>query len=185
MVFYVGGQPPISRDLPVHPALSWVCKDSPTGRTIVQGKELYRKIVALVLPWAVASVELCHESKEIRVQVERSRGASFRWSENDCECPIHDPAEPRRWRHLDSCQFKTVLIASTPRSRCTESRTRPFQGRRRKVVSRSFLISWPSIILRYRKRSQGPRECEKTSWKEALNNPKRAEARGKVRKTKK
>ncbi len=140
MVFYVGGQPPISRDFPVHPALSRICKDSPTGRTIVQGKEHYRKIVALVLPWAVASVELCHESHEIRVQVERSHGASFRWSENDCECPIHDPAEPRRWRHLDSCQFKTVLIASTPRSRCTTHGVKNTTFPRKETESRVTIV---------------------------------------------
>ncbi|MFG0261911.1 MAG: transposase family protein, partial [Novipirellula sp. JB048] len=30
----------------------------------------------------------------------------------------HDHTETRRSRHLDSCQFKTILIARIPRVKC-------------------------------------------------------------------
>jgi len=33
--------------------------------------------------------------------------------------PVHE-WERRRWRHLDSCQFKTVLVAAVPRVQCEE-----------------------------------------------------------------
>jgi transposase len=54
----------------------------------VQDKELYQQILGLVSPWTVASVELDHQAQEIRVQVEHPRGAKFRCSECDCECPM-------------------------------------------------------------------------------------------------
>ena len=31
---------------------------------------------------------------------------------------LYDHREERRWRHLDSCQFQTYLVASLPRVRC-------------------------------------------------------------------
>lgn len=34
-------------------------------------------------------------------------------------CPRHDKRE-RRWRHLDTCQYQTVLVADVPRVRCQE-----------------------------------------------------------------
>ncbi len=32
--------------------------------------------------------------------------------------PVYDHREERTWRHLDSCQFKTYLVASVPRVKC-------------------------------------------------------------------
>jgi len=32
--------------------------------------------------------------------------------------PGYDCAEERRWRHLDTCQFRTVLTAPVPRVQC-------------------------------------------------------------------
>lgn len=84
----------------------------------MQDKELYQHILGLSSPWTVADVQLDHEAEEIRVRVEHPRGAKFRCPDCDCDCPIHDHAAERRWRHLDSCQFKTLLIAAPPRVKC-------------------------------------------------------------------
>ena len=35
-------------------------------------------------------------------------------------CPLHDHTESRRWRHLDTCQYQTLLYAATPRTNCPE-----------------------------------------------------------------
>lgn len=84
----------------------------------MQDKELYQQILGLSSPWTVADVQLDHVAQEIRVRVEHPRGATFRCPECDCDCAIHDHAVERRWRHLDSCQFKTLLIAAPPRVKC-------------------------------------------------------------------
>ena len=34
--------------------------------------------------------------------------------------PLYDHAPERRWRHLDTMQFETVLVARTPRVNCPE-----------------------------------------------------------------
>lgn len=86
----------------------------------MQDKELYQHILGLKSPWTVSAVELDHEQEEIRVRVVHESGAKFRCPECDAELSCHDHAEERRWRHLDSCQFKTYLVARVPRVKCPE-----------------------------------------------------------------
>jgi transposase len=82
--------------------------------------ELYRAILGLESPWTVARVDL--DVKEQRVDVYAEHGKRKTWPCPECEaaCGLHDHDEERTWRHLDSCQFKTVLHARIPRVRCDE-----------------------------------------------------------------
>ena len=67
--------------------------------------ELYQQILGLVEPWRVESVTLKPQAREIEVRV---GFADTLWGCPQCQqrMQIHD-YEERRWRHLDSCQFKT------------------------------------------------------------------------------
>jgi len=82
--------------------------------------ELYRAILGLESPWTVARVDL--DVKEQRVDVYAEHGKRKTWPCPECEaaCGLHDHDEERTWRHLDSCQFKTVLHARIPRVRCDQ-----------------------------------------------------------------
>lgn len=86
----------------------------------MQDKELYQHILGLDSPWSVRDVELDGEAEEIRVHVDHPRGAKFRCPECSAELACHDHGEERRWRHLDSCQYRTILVARVPRVRCPE-----------------------------------------------------------------
>jgi transposase len=86
----------------------------------MQDKELYWHILGITSPWTVAKVELDVKAQEIVVAVEHPRGATFCCPECQLELPCYDHAEERRWRHLDSCQFKTILSARLPRVNCPE-----------------------------------------------------------------
>ncbi len=129
----------------------------------MQDRELYQQILGLSSPWTVADVQLDHEAQEIRVRVEHPRGTTFRCPECDCDCAIHDHADERRWRHLDSCQFKTLLIAAPPRVKCptTASRMRHFPRPKREVDSRCSLNVSQSTYCGRRKPSKVLKEsCE-------------------------
>jgi len=80
--------------------------------------ELYQRILGLESPWKVARVEL--DVKETRVDVYAEHSKRKTWPCPECEAPcgLHDHDEERTWRHLDSCQFKTILHARVPRIRC-------------------------------------------------------------------
>lgn len=82
--------------------------------------ELYQQILGLVSPWSVQSVKLDVASQEIAVHVDHPRGTLFKCPKCDKHLSCYDHGEERRWRHLDSCQFKTILVARIPRVECAE-----------------------------------------------------------------
>lgn len=81
--------------------------------------ELYQTILGLTSPWRVTAVELKKPEKQVVVTVGRP-------TEPGVECPqcgqtvsVYDHLE-RRWRHLDTCQYQTLLAARVPRANCPE-----------------------------------------------------------------
>lgn len=82
----------------------------------MQDIQLYEQILGLRAPWRVDSVKLKAKEQEIEVRVSF---ADTIWGCTECQqrMVIHD-YEERRWRHLDSCQFKTVIIARVPVVKC-------------------------------------------------------------------
>lgn len=81
-------------------------------------KDLYARILGIQLPWRVDDVELHLEAGEVVIRVSRERSG--------LGCPTCGQAVPgydtreRRWRHLDTCQYRTILIAEVPRLQCPE-----------------------------------------------------------------
>ncbi len=86
----------------------------------MQDKELYQHIIGLTSPWTVSGIKFDLPAEEIQVRVEHPPGTKFRYPECQKELASHDHAEERRWRHLDSCQYKTILIGRVPRVDCPE-----------------------------------------------------------------
>jgi len=85
----------------------------------VQDRDLYARILGLTDPWRVVDVQLDMGGGEVRVKVEAMADAQFACPECGKMCPRHDKRE-RSWRHLDTCQFKTILTAPVPRVSCGE-----------------------------------------------------------------
>lgn len=80
-------------------------------------RTLYQAILGLQAPWQVEHVELRMEPGEVEVWVAAVPETPFGCPECAAPSPIHDHVE-RRWRHLDTCQFRTVLCARVPRVHC-------------------------------------------------------------------
>lgn len=80
--------------------------------------ELYRHLLGIELPWTVAKVELSVQEKRVDIWVEHGEGLLWACPECGLEFPLYDHAEERAWRHLDSCQFQTILHARPPRVEC-------------------------------------------------------------------
>lgn len=79
-------------------------------------KDLYARILGIQLPWRVADVELQLEAGEVRIKLS-SEPDALRCPSCGRSAPGYDTRE-RRWRHLDTCQYRTVVIAAIPRVQC-------------------------------------------------------------------
>ena len=86
----------------------------------MQDHELYRRILGIESPWFVDSVDLRLESGEIHVHLRHDDVVD--WACPDCGAAskLHDHQPERRWRHLDTCQYQTILHAEPPRSDCRD-----------------------------------------------------------------
>jgi transposase len=86
----------------------------------MQDRQLYEQILGIASPWYVDRVELKLDQGEVRVYL--AHRADAVWSCPECgrECPLYDHAAERTWRHLDTCQYRTLLCATTPRTDCAE-----------------------------------------------------------------
>lgn len=84
----------------------------------MQDRELYQQILGLKSPWTVSQVSLSLQQQQVDVFVEHPAGTKFCCPECEQTLPCYDHTAERQWRHLDSCQFKTILHASIPRVDC-------------------------------------------------------------------
>jgi transposase len=83
----------------------------------MRDRDLYATILGIKAPWAVTDVKLDPGNKKVEVFLEHQGKTVC----PDCglECGRYDSRE-RRWRHLDTCQFSTILIAKVPRIDCPQ-----------------------------------------------------------------
>jgi len=143
--------------------------------------QLYQQILGLVAPWQVESVSLKAKEREIEVRV---GFADTLWGCPQCQkrMQIHD-YEERRWRHLDSCQFKTIIVSRVPIVRCPEH------------GSQAVAVPWAEKYARFTRLFErlaidvmlecsisGTCEILRISWDEADGIKQRAVKRGLARK---
>ena len=81
--------------------------------------DLYTRILGIQAPWRVADVEVDMPQGQVIVHVERKAGAQPCCPTCSKPAPGYD-SRRRRWRHLDTCQYKTILEADVPRVKCPE-----------------------------------------------------------------
>ena len=81
--------------------------------------EHYQQILGNTSPWTVSEVRLDveHLVNEVKLVLKPNTV----WACPKCKARMHIKEwRTRRWRHLDSCQFKTVLEAEVPLVECAE-----------------------------------------------------------------
>jgi transposase len=83
-------------------------------------RQLYQQILGLTAPWSVERVELKLAQGEVHIYLAHEEQATWSCPECGKPCPLHDHSPERRWRHLDTCQYQTVLHAMAPRTSCPE-----------------------------------------------------------------
>jgi transposase len=130
----------------------------------------------------VARVELERAAGEMRVYLEHDRQVRWACSECGADCALYDHQAKRRWRHLDTCQLRTILHAQPPPSNCPVHGPRvvglPWAepGSHFTALYEAFVISW----LREASQ-QAVAELLGITWEEAHAIAERAVRRGLAR----
>ena len=150
----------------------------------MQDKELYQHILGLTSPWTVGNVNLDTENQEIRIQVDHPRGTKFCCPECQQELSCYDHGEERQWRHLDSCQFKTLLVARVPRVACPQHGVRSVSVPWAESHSRFTLLfeRFAIEVLQMTQTVKGAMTILRLKWDATWHIIERAVARGKARK---
>lgn len=150
----------------------------------MQDSELYARILGITEPWRVERVDLRLEVGEVHVFL--GHAPDLRWDCPECgaDCVLYDHQPERQWRHLDTCQYKTILHAEPPRSNCSVHGPRVVKlpwaepGSRFTLLFEALAIHW----LRASSKS-GMHRVMNLSWDEAHLIQQRAVARGMARRT--
>ena len=82
-------------------------------------QELYATILGIRPPWFVTQVDVRAKQKEVTVTIVARADVPHVCPRCGKRCPGYDTRR-RSWRHLDTCQFKTLLITDVPRVECSE-----------------------------------------------------------------
>lgn len=141
-------------------------------------KRLYEQILGITSPWHVEEVELQLQKGQILIGVEGSAEAEI-CPECGRRCPRYDSTE-RSWRHLDTCQYQTILTAKVPRVRCGEHGVRqvrvPWAEERARFTAlfEALVIDWLSATENIAAVAKGMG----LSWDEVAGIRSRAVARG-------
>src|SRR6266849_3607310 len=86
----------------------------------MQDHELYRRILGIEAPWQVERVELQLQQGEVHVYLAHQNNPEWACAECGALGPLYDHQPEREWRHLDTCQYRTILHAAPPRTQCSE-----------------------------------------------------------------
>ncbi len=152
----------------------------------MQDRELYFYLLGLKSPWTVERVTLDIKNRRVDVWAEHPKGASWECPECLKKLGVHDHAEERTWRHLDSCQCQTHLHARIPRVNCPEHGIRQVNVPWAEAKSRfTLLFERLAIDVLGECGVSGAAEILGLSWDEGWGIMKRAVARGFKRKKKK
>lgn len=150
----------------------------------MQDRELYQEILGLKSPWSVSQVTLDLEQQQVDVFVEHPSGTKFCCPECSEALPCYDHTSERQWRHLDSCQFTTLLHARIPRVNCPQHGVKQVQvpwaakGSRFTILFERFAIQ----VLLATQTVTGAMSILRTKWDQTWSIVERAVARGKERK---
>lgn len=146
----------------------------------MRDRELYQKILGIEKPWEVVDVELDLAGREVRVHLKNE--------EPKLPCPVcgqlcrRYDSRPRRWRHLDTCQYPTILIAEVPRVECSEHGVHQVAVAWSEPGSR-FTALFEALVIDWLKEASlaAVAEMLNLSWKAVSNIQQRAVERGLTR----
>jgi transposase len=148
----------------------------------MQDHESYRRILSIEAPWQVDRVELKLEEGEVHVYLAHADKLDWACAECGARCALYDHQAERQWRHLDTCQYQTIVHAEPPRSQCREHGVRVVKLPWTEANSR-FTALFEGLAIEWLKHASQKAVAEqlRLSWDEIHGILERAVERGLAR----
>ena len=108
-------------------------------------EEFYNNILGIKSPWAVITIERDSKTREVLANVIFKENEPIICPECGKPGKLHDHRQ-RKWRHLDSCNHKTLIEASIPRVSCPEHGISPVPVSWAEKNSR-FTLEFESTVI--------------------------------------
>ena len=143
--------------------------------------EHYQQILGDTSPWTVSEVKL--DVEQLVNEVKLTVKPDAIWACPQCHGRMHIKEwRTRRWRHMDTCQFKTILEAPVPVVECSEHGAQTVQVPWAEGSSR-FTLFFESFAVHVLEACPTARAAEllRVSWDEADGIKQRAVRRGLAR----
>lgn len=146
--------------------------------------EHYRRLLNLTESWRVEGVDLRLEERKLEIRLSHV-GGRVACPECGRLCGLADHAQERRWRHLDTMQFATELVARLPRARCPEHGVKTLEAPWADKHSRFTLLfeSFAIEVLQASRNISAAAELLRLDWNTAQAIIDRAVERGLARRT--
>ena len=141
-------------------------------------RTLYATLLGLKAPWEITDVEMKQPPGEVHIRVALPEGTLWVCPQCGNAAPIHDHLD-RTWRHLDTCQFPTIVHARVPRLKCPTHGIKQLPvpwaetGSRFTAMFEALAIDWLKLAS-----IKGVAEQLRISWAEADGIMQRAVRRG-------
>ena len=148
----------------------------------MQDHQLYQRILGIEAPWQVQRVDLKLKDGEVHVYLAHEDNREWACAECGARCPLYDHQPERQWRHLDTCQYRTILHAEPPRSQCPEHGVRVVKLPWAEASSR-FTALFEGLAIEWLKHASQKAVGEqlRLSWDEIHGIMERAVERGLAR----
>lgn len=149
---------------------------------LLDERRLFTALLGIEPPWAVDQVELHLDQGEVLVRLDLDAQAKLTCPICGQTAPGYDRVEERRWRHLDTCQYRTIIAARLPRVNCAAHGIRQVMVPWAEARSR-FTAMFEAWAIRVMKETTlaGTAELLRLSWDEAEGIFRRAVTRGLAR----
>ena len=85
---------------------------------------LYEQLLGLKTPWSVKSVDLSLTDKRVLVEVVLKPGQVWADPTDSTKRAHVNGWSERQWRHLDTCQFETIIKARVPQLKYSDAQSK-------------------------------------------------------------
>ncbi len=146
----------------------------------MQDRELYRQLLGLREPWKVSEVKVDMGGQKIDVYIQWPLDKEALCPECGKSYPLYDHRDERRWRHLDTMQFETILHCRIPRVKCKDHGVKSAEipwAEERSRFTALFERLAIDVLLACQNQTKA-KEMLRLSWDEIHNVQDRAVKRG-------